>query len=488
MLRKRNEPKCKSCVAAHTAAELARAASNAQQSQLKFTCAQCKENKAISSFSKTQSKRPAPVCLDCLTNEIQSQENGNAPLLIISTTTIHHKRDITEPSVSIELRRYSKMKRLRKRLRAICAEFGAEAPLLAFDRWISRAQLRTCDGARPDPLIPHSKKIDERLVADLCRIDVLTPVAQDIASRMVLESEHAIEALKTDLSEADTSQVIMEWRGSVARISVRGMRRPFVEVSRDHLRKLSILYSSACEEDASDDTFRRRLFCMCLRYEALGCHGYQAAIGPLVFKVLRDYLCVEVECFASPLNSTLRNYCSAFPDVDAPFGSCGSFFSYRPHRGSFEVNPPFEPELMCFAVEHASCLVESAESLNEPLSFAFIVPTWDRLPFHCKLVNSNWLRGKPIFLDAESHGFVDGSQHTKCPKDRLRGSSFGTTVAILQSSRAADLWPVSDKLTEEIVIAFRATQPRACDVALRMARFDGDAVSLLMKRRRKLER
>ena len=37
--------------------------------------------------------------------------------------------------------------------------------------------------------------------------------------------------------------------------------------------------------------------------------------------------------FASPLNARSVPFCSAFPDVDAPFGSIG-IFSFRPRRGS----------------------------------------------------------------------------------------------------------------------------------------------------------
>ena len=52
----------------------------------------------------------------------------------------------------------------------------------------------------------------------------------------------------------------------------------------------------------------------------------QAAAGPPVFKLLRDRLAVGFECFASPLNAAFARFGSAFPDVDGPFGSAGSFF------------------------------------------------------------------------------------------------------------------------------------------------------------------
>eukprot|EP01050_Picozoa_sp_SAG11_P016239 SAG11_NODE_2191_length_3706_cov_2.096756_8_plen_66_part_00 len=37
----------------------------------------------------------------------------------------------------------------------------------------------------------------------------------------------------------------------------------------------------------------------------------------------------------SPLNVTLDSFSSLFPDVDAPFGSAGSFFDFAPQAGAF---------------------------------------------------------------------------------------------------------------------------------------------------------
>jgi phosphorylated CTD-interacting factor 1 len=47
-----------------------------------------------------------------------------------------------------------------------------------------------------------------------------------------------------------------------------------------------------------------------------------AAIPPTVFAALaQSNLKVQIEGFASPLNSTLERYYSAFPDTDVVFGS-----------------------------------------------------------------------------------------------------------------------------------------------------------------------
>lgn len=67
---------------------------------------------------------------------------------------------------------------------------------------------------------------------------------------------------------------------------------------------------------------------------------------------------VNFECFASPLNCRYDRFCSAFADVDFPFGSIGSFFHFSPTDGSFEANPPFVPDVILAAVRHAEALLE----------------------------------------------------------------------------------------------------------------------------------
>jgi phosphorylated CTD-interacting factor 1 len=88
--------------------------------------------------------------------------------------------------------------------------------------------------------------------------------------------------------------------------------------------------AAAAAEDAAGAAvraaFHARLFALLLRYKSLQGHGFQAAIGPPVFRLLRRALGVGYECFASPLNASFSGCASAFPDVDGPFGSSGSFF------------------------------------------------------------------------------------------------------------------------------------------------------------------
>ena len=124
--------------------------------------------------------------------------------------------------------------------------------------------------------------------------------------------------------------------------------------------------------------FHLRLFALLLRYKSLRGHGFQAAVGPDVWKVLTSKLEVGFECFASPLNAYLPAYSSGFTDVDAPFGSSGSFFGLSALKGSFAANPPFVHSIMDAAAEHALSLLDAATKAqgDHALSFVFFLPGW----------------------------------------------------------------------------------------------------------------
>lgn len=68
----------------------------------------------------------------------------------------------------------------------------------------------------------------------------------------------------------------------------------------------------------------------------------QAAVHAPVLDTLHTHFDTCMECFASPLNCRWPRFCSLFADTDAPFGSLGSFFKFRPSGGSFQANPPFD--------------------------------------------------------------------------------------------------------------------------------------------------
>ena len=104
----------------------------------------------------------------------------------------------------------------------------------------------------------------------------------------------------------------------------------------------------------------------------------------------------SIECFASPLNCYYPRFCSAFADVDAPFGSLGSFFDFSPTRGTFEANPPFEPAIVTSMLDRMSQLLARADLAAQPLQVRRLV-----------CLRAGWLplsfRAAPPLLTAIAH-------------------------------------------------------------------------------------
>ena len=93
-------------------------------------------------------------------------------------------------------------------------------------------------------------------------------------------------------------------------------------------------------KEQTTHAFHAIVFCLVVRYSSLSGGqqindwrggGMQGAVHDTVFDCFSKWFGGAVggtECFASPFNSTLPRYYSAFPspDLDGHFGSCGDFF------------------------------------------------------------------------------------------------------------------------------------------------------------------
>jgi hypothetical protein len=71
------------------------------------------------------------------------------------------------------------------------------------------------------------------------------------------------------------------------------------------------------------------------------------------------------EAFASAFNHYFNTYCSAFPDLERPFGSLGSFFNQNLdtwNKYIVFVNPPFDLNLMDVVFEKITHFLQEAEN------------------------------------------------------------------------------------------------------------------------------
>ena len=121
--------------------------------------------------------------------------------------------------------------------------------------------------------------------------------------------------------------------------------------------------------------------------------GLHAALPHKAFHLLHRKFHVSFECFASPFNCYFSQYCSAFPDIDCYFGSRGSFFDFKPKRGSFQANPPFSEEVMLTMADHMISLLEGE------LVELFVIPGpfhWFNLTFLTKVSYNDFRRSQSV--------------------------------------------------------------------------------------------
>jgi hypothetical protein len=162
---------------------------------------------------------------------------------------------------------------------------------------------------------------------------------------------------------------------------------------------------------------------------------------------------VNLEVFASPLNSTYARHCSAYYDTDACFGSLGSFFDLQVREGSFEANPPFVLAVMDAMATHITALFAAATG---PLSFVVVVPVWDTAAFYLSISSSPELR-RTIVIPKEEHGFCDGASFQR--QDRYRDSPYDTALFILQNKAGHTKYPCNANIEMRIREGFASGIP-----------------------------
>ncbi|KAJ0002350.1 hypothetical protein NQD34_007499 [Periophthalmus magnuspinnatus] len=251
-------------------------------------------------------------------------------------------------------------------------------------------------------------------------------------------------------------RVELHFENDVACLRFKG---EMVKVNRCHFSKLELLYRYSCIDDPRFEKFLSRVWCLLKRYQVMfgaGCNegtGLQGALPVPVFEVLQKQFGVSFECFASPLNSYFKQFCSAFPDTDGFFGSRGPFLSFSPVSGSFEANPPFCEELMDAMVTHFEDLLSSS---SEPLSFVVFVPDWrdPETPALTRMESSRFLR-EQLHVAAYEHEYRSGSQHVCKREEMSYRAVHGTAVLFLQNDAGFAKWTPTPERVSELCAAFK---------------------------------
>jgi len=114
------------------------------------------------------------------------------------------------------------------------------------------------------------------------------------------------------------------------------------------------------------------------RYQLLGSNNHQLGILPnIINKMNKDYG-LNFECFASAINSSLKNYCSIYYDLEKFFGSYGNFFNVNLMEGTYSFNPPYQKDIIDNGIKKLFILLNNAKEANKKLTFIMTIPIWDK--------------------------------------------------------------------------------------------------------------
>ena len=320
----------------------------------------------------------------------------------------------------------------------------------SYEEWIATA--------RETVLIPTSEASRSALAEKLAKhgageaeieesCEVMMVKSRELARNLARERSHrsagSLEEEKVRLKRDEASVTL-----ALGSTSVR--------VNAEHFDKLRKLYER-CNDAMREDAFITATFAMVCRYDAAQggqvrfAGGHHTALHGEAFDVLRDGLGCGMELFASPLNCRWPKFCSAHGDVDAPFGSVGSYDGFAPKRGCYEVNPPFEPALVANVAKHLDARLADADALDESLTFIVVTPHWPNRPCWEALRRSRFCRRVEV-IPLREHGYYEGAQHRKKSKYRL--SSCDSSLIFLQSASGTRATPVTDAVVRRLRMAF----------------------------------
>lgn len=165
-----------------------------------------------------------------------------------------------------------------------------------------------------------------------------------------------------------------------------------IKISKDVYNKLQIKYQKFKNNFEIKYDLDTLVWCLLFRYITLGSHNHQLAVIPKVMEILKTNYKLNIELFASGINHYFDNYCSLFYDIEKYFGSCGSFFNFKPIRGLFGFNPPYENYLMEKGVKKIIEHLNESSDNKEPLGFIITIPIWDK---EGKTIMENQFNSKP---------------------------------------------------------------------------------------------
>lgn len=113
------------------------------------------------------------------------------------------------------------------------------------------------------------------------------------------------------------------------------------------------------------------------RYQLLSSNNNQLAVLPNVLNKMEMDLGLKFETFGSAINTSTKNYCSVYYDIERYFGSVGSFFNTNFFEGCYSFNPPYQKDIIDNGIKKILNMLNTASILELKLTFIITIPIWD---------------------------------------------------------------------------------------------------------------
>jgi hypothetical protein len=317
-------------------------------------------------------------------------------------------------------------------------------------------------------------------------------------SPLYFEIDAAAAHMQQDIEDNEFLELSMK------DVSVR-MNKSFYKTME--MRRAALLDATA-EKTTTSETFHESLFCMLARYSTLNCASASSsstssssssssssvsggakktasdAVGSMhftdvlgwgytlhdgVFAVLQDHFKCAFELFASPLDAHYRHFFSAFPDVDGPFGSVGSFFDDKNlaaiQSGCFLAHPPWDaPVIGKAAITRLTSALERSALAEKSLTIVFVMtlPSSEgvaKTVYEASVANwealvQNEHLADQLVLHPGEHGYRRSNAWQHAVSETHWTSDRMTGVFVLQTPRASAACKVPDTYREAMTSAF----------------------------------
>jgi hypothetical protein len=123
------------------------------------------------------------------------------------------------------------------------------------------------------------------------------------------------------------------------------------------------------------DEFDKYIFLILFRYQLLGSNNNQLAVLPTILNKMKKDFELNIECFASTINTETDIYCSIYYDIEKYFGSIGSFFNIEIKKGTYSFNPPYQKDI----IEKGIYKLFNFLKNKDEITFIITIPIWDNI-------------------------------------------------------------------------------------------------------------